>query len=265
MEGKGCFFYLDPIMIPYTNRHITLEHRKEHVMKQEDVTWKVIDVDEHRLYVALFNPMQTPGMMLTWGQPGLGISIRGAQQLLKGIDGLKEVPLEDLANPPKPTFTPESWAHQGLRERINDLLHRAAIDPVKVTCGPKDIFLYPTGMGGVYTTINNLLEYRPGTAVILGIVFHNTHHHMTEESPQGFKHVGKVDKKSIDGMEIWLEGEKEAGRPVSYAIVEFPGNPTLDTVDLLRLKKLVSYSWHAFTCRGELIDSACSPTNMDLS
>lgn len=244
---------MNPVMIPYSNRHITLEHRKEHVMKEEDVTWKVVDIAGHRLYVMFFNPMQTLGVMLTWGQPGLGISVRGAEQLLKAVDTMEEVPMKDLSNPPKPTFTPETWAHQGLRERINDLLHRAAIDPTKVTCGPKDVFLYPTGMGGVYTTINHLLEYRPGTAVVLGVVFHNTHHHLWEESPHGYKHVGNVDKESFDGMEVWLEEEKEAGRPVSFAIVEVPGNPTLDTVDLPRLKKLVSLPSQAARICGESI------------
>ena len=240
MEGKGCMLYLNPIMIPYTLRHVSLEHRKEHVMKPEDLTWKVVDVAGHRLFAVFYNPMQTHGIILSWGQPGLGISIRGAEGLLKGAATMEEVPMDDLANPPKPTFTPESWAHEGLRARIIELLHRATIDPAKVTCEPKDVFLYPTGMGAVYSTTNLLLEYRPGTAVVLGVVFHNTHHHLFEEAPNGFKHVGTVDEKSIDSLETWLEEEKVAGRPVSFAMVEFPGNPTLDAVDLPRLKKLVS-------------------------
>jgi cystathionine gamma-synthase len=240
MEGKGCMLYFNPAMIPFARRHVSLHHRKEHVMKPDDLTWKVVDVAGHRLFAVLYNPAQTPGVILSWGQPGLGISIRGAEQLLKGVEAMEEVPWEDLANPPKPTFTPENWAHKGLRERISGLLHRAAIDPAKVTCQPKDVFLYPTGMGAVYHATNVLLEHRPGTAVVIGVVFHNTHHHLLEEAPNGFKHVGKVDKESIDGMEGWLEEEKEAGRPVSFAIVEFPGNPTLDAVDLPRLKKLVS-------------------------
>ncbi|RDW56381.1 hypothetical protein BP5796_13203 [Coleophoma crateriformis] len=236
-EGMGTFVYLNPIMIPYTRRHVTLEHRKEHVIKPEDLTFKVFDVAGHRLYVVFYNPTQTFGIMESWGQPGLGISIRGAEQLLKGVCSMTEVPFE-LENLPKPTFTPESWAHVGLRERIDDLIHRAAIDPAKVTCEPKDVFLHPSGMAAVYCTTNLLLEYRPGTAMVLGVVFHNTYHHLYEEAPNGLKHIGKVDSDAIDGMEAWLEEEKEAGRPVSFAIVEFPGNPTLDTPDLHRLKNL---------------------------
>jgi cystathionine gamma-synthase len=233
-------YYLNPIMIPYTTRHVSLEQRKEHVMKPEDLSFKVVDVAGHRLYVVLYNPIHTLGIMYTWGQPGLGISIRGAEMLLEGIATMKEVPLEDPANLPKPTFTPESWAHTGLRERINELLHRAAINPTKITCQPKDVFLNPSGMGAVYSATNVILEHRPGTALVLGTVFHNTYHHLVEESPQGFKHVGLVNEESIDSMEAWLEEETEAGRPVSFAITEFPGNPTLEAVDLPRLKKLVS-------------------------
>ena len=207
-------------------------------MKPEDLTIKIFDVAGHRVYAVLFNPAQMLGVIVTWGQPGIGISIRGAEQLLKSVDTMVEVPFEP-DNLLAPTFTPESWAHAGLRSRINELVHRAAIDPVKVTCKSKDVFLYPTGMAAVYHSTNLLLQQRPGTAVVLGVVFHNTHHHLLEESPNGFKHFGKVDKEGIDGMESWLEDEKGAGRPVSFVIVEFPGNPTLDSVDLHRLKELV--------------------------
>jgi cystathionine gamma-synthase len=238
IEGKGVMTYLNPIMIPYTRRHVSLEYRREHVMKPEDLTFKVFDVAGHRVYAVLYNPAQMFGIMESWGQPGIGISIRGAEELLKGVDTMAEVPFE-LDNLPAPTFTPESWAHAGLRDRINELVHRAAIDPTRVTCQPKDVFLFPTGMAAVYHTTNLLLEQRPGTAVVLGVVFHNTHHHLHEESPNGFKHFGKVDEEGIDDMESWLEEEKGEARPVSFAIVEFPGNPTLDSVNLHRLKKLV--------------------------
>ena len=65
MEGKGCMFYLNPIMIPYTLRHVSLEYRKEHVMKPEDLTWKVVDVAGHRLFAVFYNPMQTHGIILS--------------------------------------------------------------------------------------------------------------------------------------------------------------------------------------------------------
>ena len=208
-------------------------------MKPEDIELRCVDVAGHRLYLILYNRMQTPGIMLTWGNAGLGLSIRGAEQLLKDVDGVKEVPYDGQQPPPTPTWTPEGPAHQGLRERISSILHRAAIDPSKVTCKPEDVYLYPTGMGSVYQTSNLLLKYRPGTIVVIGIVFHNTHHHLVEECPNGIKHFGAVDESGLDKLEAWLAEEAQAGRPVSYGFVEIPGNPCLDTPDLPRLKKLV--------------------------
>lgn len=239
-EGKRALIYLNPELWPYTRNHVTLEGRGPHRMKAEDVTLKIIDVAGHRVYAVLYEPQNTFGVILTWGAPGLGISIRGSEELLRGIHAMKEVAFEGNDNLPAPTWTPESAAHQGLRERINELLHRSPIDPDKIKCTPSDVYLYPTGMGAIYHTTNLLMDYRPGTIVVLGVVFHNTHHHLHEECPHGFKHIGKVDEEAIDGFENWLETEKQAGRPVSYAIIEIPGNPTLDSPDLIRLKSLVS-------------------------
>ncbi|KAF7544568.1 hypothetical protein G7Z17_g9855 [Cylindrodendrum hubeiense] len=238
MEGKGALIYLNPELWPFTRRHITLEGRGPHRMNADDVTLKIVDIAGHRVYTVLYERQNTFGVILTWGAPGLGISIRGSEELLAGIDGIKEVPFEGNDDLPEPTWTPESSAHQGLRERINELLHRSPIDSSKVKSTPSDVYLYPTGMGAIFHTTNLLMDHRPGTVVILGIVFHNTHHHLHEESPHGFKHIGKVDEEAVDGFENWLETEKQAGRPVSYAIVEIPGNPTLDTPDLVRLKGL---------------------------
>jgi cystathionine gamma-synthase len=166
------------------------------------------------------------------------VSIRGAEVLLKDAEGIREVEFKTAEEPPEPTWTPESPAHAELRERVCSLLHRAARDPEQIKCTPGDVYLYPSGMGAVWYTSNILLEHRPGTALILGVIFHNTHHHLLEESPHGFKHHGVVDEKGLDDLEVWLDGEAAAERPVSYAYVEVPGNPTLDTPNMARLKKL---------------------------
>lgn len=224
-------------MWEFTPHHVASEHRDpETAAKPEDLEFRCVDVAGHRLYLVLFDPMKTLGVMLSWGNPGLGLSVRGAEMLLPGIESMVEVPCEPV---PEPTWTPEGPAHQGLKERIVELLQHAAINPAKVTCAPKDVYLYPTGMGGVFHTTNLLMEYRPGTVVVAGIAFHNTYHHLVEESPHGWKHNGRVDKQGLDDLESWLEGEKAEGRPVSYVLVEAPGNPTLDTPDLPRMKKLV--------------------------
>lgn len=231
--------YLNPDIWPYTQRHVTLEHRGQHRLKADDVTLKCVEIAGHRVYAVYFEPQHTPSVVLTWGNPGLGISIRGGEELLKGVESMKELTFEnnDL---PSPTWTPETSAHQGVRERIVELLRHAPIDPEKVKCEPKDVFLYQTGMAAIFHSTNLLAKERPGTMVVLGIIFHNTYHHLIEECPHGLKHFGKVDKEGIDSFEKWLDDEAAAGRSVSYAFIEFPGNPTLDTPDLARLKKLVS-------------------------
>ncbi|KAI5466109.1 pyridoxal phosphate-dependent transferase [Mariannaea sp. PMI_226] len=238
IQGKKAFIYLNPSIWPYTQRHITLPGRGPFRMTADEIELKVVDIAGHRLYVVIYDPKKTPGILLTWGNPGVGLSIRGAEEILSGLDDLKEVPYSGTGELPPPTWTPEGPAHQGLRERVNELLHRAPIDPANVTCTPSDVFLYPSGMGAIYDTFNRLVEYRPGTAVMLGIPFHNTYHHILEEASMGIKHFGRVDQEGIDSFESWLEEEKQNGKPVSYAFVEIPGNPTLDTVDVARLKRL---------------------------
>jgi cystathionine gamma-synthase len=225
-------------MWPFTAGHVKNEHREAAAIDPAKLIFKSVDVAGHRLYAVLFEPMDTKALLLSWGAPGLGLSIRMAETLLKKIDTLVEVPFDDYKSPPKPTFTPEGPAHELLRGRIHQLVHRAPINPELVKSQPTDIRLFPSGMAAIFHTTNLIQEYRPGTNVVLGVVFHNTHHHLLEESPNGFKLVGKVDKQGLDEMETWLEAETKEGKKVSFIIVEFPGNPTLESTDLPRLKKL---------------------------
>jgi cystathionine gamma-synthase len=141
---------------------------------------------------------------------------------------------------PAPTWTPEGPGHEQLRERIVSLLRHGATDPALVTCRSSDVFLYPSGMGAMYHAANALLAYRPGTAVVLGVVFHNTIHHLSEEAFHGCKQFGDVSERGLDELEAWLKAEREAGRSVSFLVTEVPGNPTLEMADLNRLKALVS-------------------------
>ncbi|KAH0600966.1 hypothetical protein MHUMG1_01967 [Metarhizium humberi] len=239
LEGKGCMVYLDPVMWKYTASHVSHQQRQQFAISPDKLIFKVVDVAGHRLYAVLFEPEHTKALMLSWGTPGIGLSIRGAEQLLDKIDTLTEVPFEKPDAPPKPTWTPEGPSHELLRRRIVELLQHGAIDPQKVQCRSNDVFLYPSGMGAVFTAKNLLQEYRPGFVnVELGIVFHNTHELLHEESPGGWKHAPKVDKQGIDDLEAWLESQKSKGSGATFVIVEYPGNPTLDTPDLPRLKQL---------------------------
>ncbi|UNI22128.1 Cystathionine gamma-synthase [Purpureocillium takamizusanense] len=265
MEGSVALPYLNPDMGPYTRRHVTLAQRKEHVMTPDAISLRCVDVGGHRLFVVLYDPKHMLGAMATWSNPGIGLSIRAGEQLLKHVATMQEVELPiggaDADVMPAPTWTPEGPAHQGLRERIVELLHRAPLDPARVaTCAPGDVYLYPTGMAAVFHTSNALVRFRPGTIVVLGVVFHNTYHHLIEESPHGWKHFGRVDEEGIDAFESWLDQETQNGRDVSHVLVEVPGNPTLDTVDVARIKKLVSpsvvHGQHSLSRRQKKTDPA---------
>jgi cystathionine gamma-synthase len=227
-------------MWKYTARHVSSEQRKDAAISPDKLTFKVVDVAGHRLYAVLFEPQYTKSLMESWGTPGIGLSIRGAEQLLEKVDTMVEIPFESTDGPPEPTWTPEGPAHQGLRHRIVKLLRHGAIDPEKVQCQARDVFLYPSGMAAIFGVKNLVQNYRPGFVNIeLGITFHNTHELLREDSPGGWKHIPKVDKEALDELEAFLEKKKNEGRGATFVIVEYPGNPTLETPDLPRLKKLV--------------------------
>jgi cystathionine gamma-synthase len=240
IEDKMCFLYLNPIMWTYTASHTQNKFRKEFAISSEKLTFKVVDINpdghRHRLYAVLFAPQDMMALKLSWGTPGLGLSIREAEFLLSQADTMTEVPFDNASEPPTPTFTPEVVEHQLLRQRIVDLIQHGAIDPPKIQCQGKDVFLYPSGMAAIFYSKNILQDYRPdGVNVILGVVFYSTDELLQEESRNGYKHFGRVDKKALDEFEAWLESNT-----ASYAIIETPGNPTLEFPDLKRVKQLVS-------------------------
>jgi cystathionine beta-lyase/cystathionine gamma-synthase len=72
-------------------------------------------------------------------------------------------------------------------------------------------------------------------------VFPNTYH-LFEESEGGMKHFGQCDAdgRALEELEEWLEEEKVAGRKVAYIFTEFPSNPILVSLDLRRLRGIVS-------------------------
>lgn len=240
MENKGCQLFLNPIMWAYTSHHVAHPNREQFAISADQLTFKVVEISGHRLYAILFEPQHGMALKESWGTPGIGLSIRQAEHLLNKIDSLVELPCPDAKSPPKPTWTPEGPAHEALQRRISDLLHRAAVNPDNVKCGPADVFLFPSGMAAIFYVKNFLQEYRPGKNVQLGVLFHNTEDLLEEESPNGLVRFGKVDKEGLDKFETWLEKETEERRDVSFVLVEFAGNPTLDCVDLPRLKKMVS-------------------------
>ncbi|KAK2595127.1 hypothetical protein QQS21_007153 [Conoideocrella luteorostrata] len=239
LADRACLMYLDPVMWKYTASHVAHKKRRENAISANKLTFKVVQVAGHRLYCVLYETQYARALLRSWGTPGLPVSVREAEYFLENIDGLVEVPFHDADAPPAPTWTPEGPGHEPLRQLIPDLLRHGAIDPQKVKCQSKDVFLYPSGMGAVFEAKNILQSYLPGkTNVELGIVFHNTHELLHEDSAGGWKHFGQVGAKGIDIFEDWLEKEASEGRGVAFAIVEFPGNPSLESPDLPRLKNI---------------------------
>ncbi|KAH6691289.1 cystathionine gamma-synthase [Plectosphaerella plurivora] len=239
-EGHGLLAWTSSVAIPMFRAHCYSPHRKDPKLAPNELTFRVVDIGDIRLYAAVFPAPKTPGVIGGWQNPGIGPSIRLSEDLLAKIDTLTEVECDKKGrNPPaRNAGLSEGASHDGLRRRIVDLLHRAPIDPDKIRVKPDDVFLYQTGMASIYAAHNLILAHRPGTVVMLGSLFHSTFHWLIEQSPHGVKHFGAVDAAGLDILEAWLGEERAAGRPVSYALIEFPSNPLLASADLRRLKAL---------------------------
>ncbi|KAK1986435.1 cystathionine gamma-synthase [Colletotrichum cereale] len=237
-EGHGALYFTSPASFAAARAHAFHPHRKQHILTEQDLGYRCVDIGDVRLYLVTYPLPKTPGIIGVWQNPGIGVSIRLAEKLLRDIDSLKEVSVEAGSPPPPTDHLPEGEAHGKLRKRIAGLLHRAAVDPDRVRVESKDVFLYSTGMAAIFAAHGAVLEHRPGSVAVLGVAFHSTLHYLQESSPDGYKHFGPVDAKGLDDFESWLDDEAAAGRDVSYVITEFPSNPLLASIDVGRLKKL---------------------------
>jgi len=225
-------------MLALTRKYGLSEKRDEYRLLREDLIFKCVEIDGIRLYLVYFPRVKVKGVSDAWQEPGIGLPMRLAESLLPHVDSASEIEC-NWENPPAPSYVPEGPSHERLRERICGLLHRAAIDPEKIKVTSRDVYLYPTGMAAIYYLDRLAARYRPGSVVVLGSVFHNTFHLLRNRAgPSEFKHFPQVDTSGLDSFETWLREETDAGRDVSYAIVEFPSNPILVSADLHRLHAL---------------------------
>lgn len=242
-EGTGVLMYTSPDTFSYHHEFSASDHRKkEYRLSKGELGFKVVDLNDVRLYIVTYPSKKSKGIIGAWQNAGFGLSTRTAEYLLPYIDDLKVVDWSgDLAQLPPPTYLPENESHGKLRKRISDLMHRAPIDPTKVKVTPDDVYLYVTGMAAIYHLNKALMARHSGTVLVLGAVFHSTWH-LFEESPGGLKHFGDCSASSgvLDKVEEYLEAEAKEGRKISYAFTEFPSNPILVSVDLKRLRQLVS-------------------------
>lgn len=235
--GSAGFAFTAPQMLSVVRTYGLAEARGEFRLAPQDLTFKCADVGGIRLYLAYFPRAKTKGVAAAWQEPGLGLSTRLAESLLEHVASAAEVGC-DWASPPAPTYVAETPSHARLRERLCEYVHRAAVDPAKVAATPADVFLYPTGMAAIYYIDSHIASCRDGTVLALGSLFNNTIQLLRETHGSQLRHFPHVDDAGLAALDTWLRGEKDAGRAVRYAIIEFPSNPVLVSADLARVRDL---------------------------
>ncbi|KAI1183355.1 pyridoxal phosphate-dependent transferase [Nemania serpens] len=110
---------------------------------------------------------------------------------------------------------------------------RACAGEHEKSVGGDDVYLFQTGMAAI-TRLHEAIELlRAGPTVVFGPVFHSTYH-LFEESGGGIRHYGRADESDVDDFERFLE----QGGSCAYVFTEFPSNPILVSVDLMRLRRL---------------------------
>lgn len=240
-EMTAVLMYTDPAALAVHKEYSLSPYRKVHRLSEEDLSLKIVDIHDVRLYCVIYHMAKTKGIIGVWQNTGTGILTRPAEELLKYVNtDFKEVEwLGDLDDIPAPSYYPESEAHGQLRKRISDLLHRAPVDPDKVKVMPDDVYLFQTGMASIHRLNQALIQRCPGTILVLGSVFPSTWH-LFNETPGGMKHIGDARDGVVDNVEEYLEATYKDGKTISYAFLEFPSNPILVSVDLKRLRNIAN-------------------------
>lgn len=187
-----------------------------------------------------------------WNNAGIGISSRLAEESLRHVDSLRELPEDDMDLVPKETETQRS-----LRKRIADLLQRApAAAPGQANVSPNDVYLYPTGMASTFYVHHYLLQLHnfKSSTVMFGFPFHQTIHIFEYFGPGvKFFQLGT----ELEELEKFLESEVQAGRPVQAVWTEFPSNPLLVSSDLRCLRQLAD-KYHFALVVDDTLGSFCS-------
>ncbi|KAK8088973.1 hypothetical protein PG997_003934 [Apiospora hydei] len=199
-EGHSIVAFLTPDVWTSNREHAVSEWRKDRRLQEEDMKYHVVEIAGIRLYAVDFH-------MSKMFQDELGV--------------------------PTPTYLPEVESHELLRKRISGLLMRACVEEPKQPVKPNDVYLYQTGMAGIVRFHEVAVKVRPFPVIVFGAVFHSTFHYFEEEAV-GMKHYGNCDDNDLNEFEKYLEG----GGKCSYVFTEFPSNPVLVSVDLVRLRKM---------------------------
>ncbi|KAK9788985.1 putative Cystathionine gamma-synthase [Seiridium cardinale] len=233
-QGRGLVGFLSPAVWQTNREHAISEFRKDKAVKAEEMSYHVIEIDGIRLYLVEFPLPRMMGAIFMWQHGGLGFSTRLGEYLLTKVDSLKYIgEFPSGANSPDPTYLPEANSHDLLRKRIAGLLGKGTVKEYPKPVQSGDVYLYQSGMAAITRFHEAALEARPYPVAVFGAVFHSSWH-LFEESPGGLKHYGKCNENDLNEFEKYLE----QGGQCSYIFTEFPSNPILVSVDLIRLRKL---------------------------
>ncbi|GAP87336.2 putative cystathionine gamma-synthase [Rosellinia necatrix] len=243
-DGYGCCAFVSRDAWASSRAHAASAFRKEQRLEAAELRHHVVELAGTRLYVVGFPRAKAGAATFEWQHGGRGFSARAAEALLPHLDSLVHVgefpdpdpdPDAEGEGIPEPTFLPEGDSHGAVRERVAGLLMRACAADHASAVAPGDVFLYQTGMAAVarlHDAVAATLR-RAGPVVVFGAVFHSSYH-LFEESAGGLRHYGRAADDDVDDFESYLEG----GGPCAYVFTEFPSNPILVSVDLMRLRRL---------------------------
>lgn len=191
-----------------------------------------------RLYAVFFPSEYNQLAMSFWRLTGTGISSRLAENLVEGLDRLREVTgLSPLALK-QGVNSAGVVAVDRLCKRIVDLLERAPVGPPRpVQVSKSDVFLYQTGMSAIYHCHQLLLKWRGTESVVFGFPYELTLK-LLQTYGKGCVFYGFGTPEELDQLEEHLQSELENGRAVQAVWCECPSNPLLRTVNLDRIRQL---------------------------
>ncbi|KAI1118985.1 cystathionine gamma-synthase [Nemania sp. NC0429] len=233
-EDYKCVAFVSRDAWASNRTHALSELRKEKRLDASELRYHVVDLAGVRLFVVAFPRLKADAAIFQWHHGGLGFSTRVAEAFLPHADSLVHVgEFPDGVGAPEPTFLSEGPSHRALRGRIASLVMRACASEHEKSVGEDDVFLFQTGMAGITRLHEAIKRLRAGPTVVFGPVFHSTYH-LFAESEGGIRHYGRAGESDIDDFEKFLS----QGGSCAYVFTEFPSNPILVSVDLMRLRQL---------------------------
>ncbi|KAJ8519115.1 hypothetical protein ONZ45_g3934 [Pleurotus djamor] len=131
-------------------------------------------------------------------------------------------------------------AKRVVTQRIAALYNQS--DAVHSGISESDVFLFPTGMAGIWETHQLVMSTISHTkSICFGFLYTDTLKVLQKWGP-GCYHLGHGITPSIDELETLLENISSSrtndSPPVAALFTEFPSNPLLQSFDLVELRRL---------------------------